>query len=745
MTIQTPLQVTPGGPGGVTEVTTGGTYGIGGGANPTNVGTLSNSTGNGYTNTDNSSWGDNRTESYIPDYEPQLGFLEQYGNMAGDLASNQYDWAQDQFQNNSDLTNQNINSYLEQSDLASTAAQRDYANYNDIFNPAAASLTDDWQSYASPDRISAEMGAAEAGTAQSFESQRANAERDLQSYGLNPGDPRYQGATQASRTAQAAASAGAGVKARLATENTARNLRGDALQVASQLPGQQATAQNTAMQGYTGASNAAFGNTSLGSLTMGNTPGYLAAGISDVKFQPMGNAGHNVTGSVGTTRSANNSNSTSGPVLNTTPYAGFHYMAEGGAIPDDGGGGYVPPDMSPSGGQQTDDIPAVINQTGGQARLNADEFVIPQDINRWYGQKFFQDLILKARKAMGDANQAPAHPTMGPGGVQQHAAGGDINTPMMLPTQYSGPGGGDGPGGMLPPTPGHSGPDIMPRPPAPALPGQPGGINTPMTHNYGGSPTGSMPPPPAGGGGGGSGPVAARGGVNPGQAGSGSIYHTASGAIPTMSDYRGGAGTMSNGGGQYGGRYGFGISGGGIGARSAPGQKFTPKSSYASQQNPFKRMTNPGWNKVTAPRPTERADTEKNLNLTGGGTGTTGGTGGTGGTAGVGGSKNYNNDGRLHPMLPNDLDQLLTDGAKISQQNADVYAKHGIQMPTGTYFGTPSNPITASGGGPSGTGHTTEPGPPAPAGAIPAEAPPPAVLGGANPAAAARRGRAAWT
>lgn len=89
--------------------------------------------------------------------------------------------------------------------------------------------------------------------------------------------------------------------------------------------------------------------------------------------------------------------------------------AKGGPVRPGGqrgapGGGRVPPSMSPSGGQRTDDIPAQINQTGGKARLNANEFVIPRDIVEWKGQEYFQKLIAQSRKArMG----GPARPTTG--------------------------------------------------------------------------------------------------------------------------------------------------------------------------------------------------------------------------------------------------------------------------------------------------------------------------------------------
>jgi hypothetical protein len=87
--------------------------------------------------------------------------------------------------------------------------------------------------------------------------------------------------------------------------------------------------------------------------------------------------------------------------------AGF--AAGGPVIPEQGqGGGRVPPQMSPSGGRQIDDIPAVITQTGQQARLNSDEFVIPRDVALWKGQEFFQSLIKKSREARVGAPAKPS-------------------------------------------------------------------------------------------------------------------------------------------------------------------------------------------------------------------------------------------------------------------------------------------------------------------------------------------------
>jgi hypothetical protein len=80
----------------------------------------------------------------------------------------------------------------------------------------------------------------------------------------------------------------------------------------------------------------------------------------------------------------------------------YDYGYAGGGEVDDDGDSFVNPGMSPSGGQQTDDV---------SARLNVGEFVIPRDVAMWKGQEFFQKLIDQSRQRRG---AAPAKPQMKP-------------------------------------------------------------------------------------------------------------------------------------------------------------------------------------------------------------------------------------------------------------------------------------------------------------------------------------------
>jgi hypothetical protein len=87
------------------------------------------------------------------------------------------------------------------------------------------------------------------------------------------------------------------------------------------------------------------------------------------------------------------------PSGSDTSFSGEFY-AEGGPVDDDQQGfdpdqgedqqRFVSPTLSPSGGQQTDDVPA---------HLNAGEFVLPDDVVKWKGEEFFQKLISTSRQA----------------------------------------------------------------------------------------------------------------------------------------------------------------------------------------------------------------------------------------------------------------------------------------------------------------------------------------------------------
>jgi hypothetical protein len=247
-------------------------------------------------------------------------------------------------------------------------------------------------SYSSPQRQAVDMGQAEAGVMQANERGRQNAVRDLESYGIDPSSGRYADLDHSYQVQGAAAAAGAGNQQRMADEQTGMALK------------QQATSASMQNYGY-------------GIASEGAANAYLGTGMK-LGYSPLGSTSDSEsTGqSTGQTQSQSQQESQGNTYSDSSK---MHY-ATGGEVEEYGG--YVPQGMSPSGGAQTDDVPAQINQGhGGQAQLNAGEFVIPRDVVEWKGQEFFHKLMEGARKTRMSAG------SMGGGeGGQSFAYGGAI-------------------------------------------------------------------------------------------------------------------------------------------------------------------------------------------------------------------------------------------------------------------------------------------------------------------------------
>lgn len=409
--------------------------------------------------------------TYMP--QPADQYEAQWNQALTNLQSQQYAWGQQQYAKSSALTDTLVNQAL---------------------------------NYASPDRIHNEMGAAEAGVQQSGQAARANLQQQLQSYGVNPGDPEYAGALAAADTQTGAAAAAAGNNARRAT-----------------------TTQGIAMTQQ--AQQAELANVASGANTMGTAGQYAQDAVSNVKFGPLGNqssstsqqqsvssdpahpaspssggssgggggsqgGGGGGVGGGGSTpypgqfgggggsfnsdngggysqpgseiQSIGGGSSTAGggggdsgggiydgsgssyndpgypspgsdgnypadpgggqysqmpsswdqntPSAeepfpgggggNYDPSSGGDYsgdFAKGGevpgkGIPDGTTGGFVSRHLSPSGGAETDDVPA---------HLNADEFVVPRDTVKWKGEEFFHKLIEQSRQARQNITAKP--------------------------------------------------------------------------------------------------------------------------------------------------------------------------------------------------------------------------------------------------------------------------------------------------------------------------------------------------
>jgi hypothetical protein len=124
------------------------------------------------------------------------GLLTSLSGAAQGLANDTYQWATQQFNKSSVVTDQMVN---------------------------------DANTYSSQPRIQMAMGQAETDTGQAMDAGRVQAEQQLQSYGIDPSSGRYAALETAQAAQKAAAQAGAGQTAEQRTEDTGRQLRAQAI------------------------------------------------------------------------------------------------------------------------------------------------------------------------------------------------------------------------------------------------------------------------------------------------------------------------------------------------------------------------------------------------------------------------------------------------------------------------------------------------------------------------------------
>lgn len=342
-----------------------------------------------------------------PNYGPLIQAMQEQSQVALQIGQEQLAWAREQDALNRPLAERVTNQALDISSYNNDIARRDRARYENVYQPLEDDLVKEAKDFATPARADFEAGRAQSAVSNQFNAARQAAIQNLESFGIDPTAVRYAALDRGARVAQGAASAAAGTNARLQTENVGRALRSEAINVGRGYPGQVARQFGAALQGGNQGINSSLAATASGAQTMGT--GAQWSGIGTGALSGAGNmmnqqyqnqmAAYNAerqqTSGIGSLLGIGASFLSGG----TTPWI---FAEEGGAIPDPQAttGGAIPTEMSPSGGQETDDV---------AARLNAGEFVVPKDTVSWLGERFFQNLIEKARKAKGEA---PAKPEM---------------------------------------------------------------------------------------------------------------------------------------------------------------------------------------------------------------------------------------------------------------------------------------------------------------------------------------------
>jgi hypothetical protein len=396
-----------------------------------------------------------------PDFSGLIGAATQQSQQYNQIMQQELDFAKTAYNENKPFYQQ-----AQQQDLAAQKTSNQFgadqlANYEQLYQPLQKQFVGEVSNYDSPDKAARARGQAMATVGQQYEAAGQAATRQLQSYGVDPSAARFGALDIGTRTGEAAATAAAGTQSDVNRENTAIGLQGQALNIGNSTANTGISANNSATGSGAGAVNAttssyspyasALGNpTAFGNLSqsaLGQAGGFMQSGYQDqlANYNANQNSSSGIGSAIGTaaglgmmflakggrvpslphgagavptdpavrgsvpTQSAKLSPPRGMSRLSNIP---THMMfADGGAVPM--AGQQVPPSMSPSGGAQTDDIPAQVGAVPGgppqgEARINADEFIMPKDVANWIGGKQLQNMVLKARKEMGSPQQAPA-------------------------------------------------------------------------------------------------------------------------------------------------------------------------------------------------------------------------------------------------------------------------------------------------------------------------------------------------
>lgn len=337
-----------------------------------------------------------------PDYSGIAAASAATSSYAFQISQEQLAWAKEQYGLDKQTADQVTSKLLASQDQQDAWAKEDRARYTSQYQPVEDKLIKDANEFSSPARQQMEAQRDQASVATQFDAARNAAQRDLESYGIDPSSTRYGALDIGTRMQEAAAKAGAGNNAVARVDAQGRALRSEAINVGRGYPGQAAAGAAGAGQAGTGAINTQLATTASGANSMGTGPQYLAAGNG--ALNTWGNTLNMGYGNQLSRYTANqNSSSGIGSLVGLAAGAAGSYFgfAEGGE---------VPPEASPSGGIHVDDVP-VMSTVG--------EFIIPKDVKDWKGEEYFHKMIEGARKKKTEARSPPPMPPK-PVMTQQH-------------------------------------------------------------------------------------------------------------------------------------------------------------------------------------------------------------------------------------------------------------------------------------------------------------------------------------
>ncbi len=365
-----------------------------------------------------------------PNYQPIADATREQAKWQREMAAEQLQWAKDQYADNKPYSDRVKAGMLDTLDFNTETAKKDRARYEDLYQPVEDKQVQTALEWDTPERKARQAGIVGQRVASAYDAADAEATRSLESFGVDPSAVRFGALNRNSKLARASAMAGAQNKSDSDIDTQAVALRGDVINTGKGYPASVGQQFGTAGQAGTAGVNAGNSTTAGAAGSLGNPLGWSNASTSSLanwgnvlntQYQNQV-AGYNAQ-----------SNSTNGMMSAIGGLAGMGmaFLEDGGDVNEavnlTSGGNYVNPEASPSGGAETDDVPAVL-PNGGAAMLNADEWIMPDYATKFYGTKYLQGLADKAAVALGMEPKEAKPKTTPP--MDRRIAGTDQAVPM---------------------------------------------------------------------------------------------------------------------------------------------------------------------------------------------------------------------------------------------------------------------------------------------------------------------------
>jgi hypothetical protein len=345
-----------------------------------------------------------------PDYDKLLKLSDKYMQENSKFMKDYMKFFKSTYADQKKLSDKIANIQLPAMAAEAEVAQSQRDRYMEMGVPFENEYLDKITNWDSEERRDDRAGQAQAGVALAADAARESELRRLEGFGIDPSQTRSAALDSTLRLQTAMQKAAAGNQERNAVEREGLALGGEAVNLYRGLPSQSAQALATATgAGQTAMGNqqglGAYGSGAYGQLGNMNTQGFnmansayntansiygnqLASYEMNQKYSPSAGFGQLMGAGLGAAGSAGGFGNLFGFGAEGGP---VKYAAEGGAIPANDQGQAKPAAMPRpmSEGIPADNVPTM---------LTKGEFVIPDDVARWEGEKNLQKLINKARE-----------------------------------------------------------------------------------------------------------------------------------------------------------------------------------------------------------------------------------------------------------------------------------------------------------------------------------------------------------